>query len=79
VAEKIHYLLFRDQSAASSAEERLGRYGSVRIDADTDDEGPYQLVILNTTVEKSPEDDELEALAEELGGEYDGSETELEA
>ena len=50
----------------------------MRIDADTDDEGPYQLVILNTTVEKSPEDNELEALAQELGGEYDGSETELE-
>jgi len=36
-------------------------------------------VILNTTAEKSPEDDELDALAEELGGEYDGSETELDA
>jgi hypothetical protein len=79
VAEKIHYLLFRDQGAASDAEERLRRYGSVRIDADTDDEGLYQLVILSTTVERSPEDYDLEALAEELGGEYDGSETELDA
>jgi hypothetical protein len=36
-------------------------------------------VIASTTVEKSPPDEELESLAEELGGEYDGSETELEA
>jgi len=79
MAEKIHYLLFRDQGAASAAEERLRRYGSVRIDADTDEEGPYQLVILSTTVEESLPDDELEALAQEFGGEYDASETELEA
>ena len=79
MAEKIHYLHFRDQVAASAAERRLGRYGSVRIDADADDEGSYWLVIANTTVDESPPDEELEALAEELGGEYDGSETELEA
>jgi hypothetical protein len=78
VAEKIHYLLFRDQGTASAAEERLGRYGSVRIDADTDEEGPYQIVILSTPVEDSPPDDELEALAEELSGGYDGSETEID-
>src|SRR4051794_13295568 len=79
VSEKIHYLLFRDRDAASAAEERLGRYGSVRIDADKDDEGPYWLVIGSTAVDKSPPDEDLEALAEELGGEYDGSETEVEA
>jgi hypothetical protein len=79
VAEKIHYLLFRDQGAASTAEERLRKYGSVRIDSDTDDDGPYWLVVASATVETSPPDEELEALADELGGEYDGSETEVEA
>jgi hypothetical protein len=79
VAEKIHYLLFRDPGAASTAEERLRRYGSVRIDADEDDEGPYRLVVASTTVDKSPRVDELAAMADELGGEYDGSETELDA
>jgi hypothetical protein len=78
VAEKIHYLLFRDQDAASTAEEQLRRYGSVRMDADEDYEGSYWLVIASTTVDKSPPDEDLEALAQELGGEYDGSETELE-
>jgi hypothetical protein len=41
VAEKIHYLLFRDHGGASAAEARLRTYGPVRIDADEDSDGPY--------------------------------------
>jgi hypothetical protein len=78
MAEKIQYVNFRDERKASAAEGRLRELGEVRIDADEDSEGPYWLAIVTTTTEKSPSNAEMEALAEELGGEYDGSETALE-
>jgi hypothetical protein len=77
VAEKIHYLLFRDQGAVTIGEDRLRAIGDLRIHADEDDEGRYWLVAISTTVDRSPSSEEMEALAAELGGEYDGSETEL--
>jgi hypothetical protein len=36
------------------------------------------LLIVSTTTDESPSNAEMEALAEELGSEYDGSETEPE-
>lgn len=76
--EKIHYLLFRDEAAAAAAKERLQTIGEVRIDADDDAEGAYSLVIVTTTVAGSPPAEEFEAVADKLGGEYDGSETEID-
>ena len=57
---------------------RLRELGTVRVDKDEDSEGRYWLLILSTTTDESPSNAEMEALANELGGEYDGSETELE-
>lgn len=76
--EKIHYLLFRDEAAAATAEARFRDIGEVRIDADNDADGAYWLVMVTTTVEGSPPGAQFEAVADELGGEYDGSETELD-
>lgn len=78
MAEKIHYVLFRDEQRSSAAETRLRQLGTVRVDNDEDSEGQYWLLILSTTTDESPSNAEMEALATELGGEYDGSETELE-
>jgi hypothetical protein len=75
--EKIHYLLFRDEAAAAAVEARFRDIGEVRIDADNDADGAYWLVAVTTTVESSPPGAQFEAVADELGGEYDGSETEL--
>lgn len=77
MAEKIHYLLFRDQGAVVTGEARLRAIGDLRIDTDEDDEGRYWLVAISTTVDRSPSSEEMEAMAAQLGGEYDGSETEL--
>jgi hypothetical protein len=78
VAEKLHYLLFRDEQTAGAAEGRLRELGAVRVDTDEDSGGRYWLLILSSTTDESPSNAEMEALAKQLGGEYDGSETELE-
>lgn len=78
MAEKLHYLLFRDELGAARGETRLRELGTVRVDKDEDSEGRYWLLILSTTTDESPSNAEMEALAKDLGGEYDGSETELE-
>jgi Immunity protein 26 len=75
-AEKIHYFAFDDEAGASAAEQRLRRLGDVRVDVD-DSDGRSWLLSVTTTVAASPGSPELERLARELGGEYDGSETEV--
>jgi immunity protein 26 of polymorphic toxin system len=74
--EKIHYFVFEDEAAASAAEQRLRELGEVRVDTDCAD-GRSWLIAVSTSVGASPSTAELELLAERLGGEYDGSETEL--
>jgi immunity protein 26 of polymorphic toxin system len=75
-AEKIHYFVFNDRRTATAAEPQLRQVGDVGIGAD--DRGANRcLVAVSTTVAASPSTVELEALAEQLGGDYDGSETEL--
>jgi hypothetical protein len=73
--ERIHYFVFEDEAAASAAEERLGELGDVRVDASGP--GRQLLVTVTGTVAASSATAGLEALAEELGGVYDGAETEV--
>ena len=75
-AEKIHYFAFDDEARASTAEQRLRELGEGRVDVD-DSDGRSWLLIVETTVAASPDTKKLEKLARELGGEYDGSETEV--
>jgi hypothetical protein len=74
--EKIHYFLFDHKRRAAAAERRLRELGEVRVDTGDPDERCW-LITLSTTEAASPSSAELETLAEELGGDYDGSETEL--
>jgi hypothetical protein len=74
--EKIHYFAFADERRAKAAERRLRELGEVRVDVD-DSNGRSWLIAVTSTVAGSLPSAELETLAEELGGEYDGSETEL--
>jgi len=75
-AQKIHYFAFDERDLASVAERRLSDLGEVRVDTDDSDRRSW-LIAVSTTVAASPSTTELETLAKELGGEYDGSETEL--
>jgi hypothetical protein len=75
-AEKIHYFVFAHEHRPAAAEERLGELGDVRVDLDDSDDRTWLLTV-RTTVAASPATAELNTLAEELGGEYQGSETEL--
>jgi hypothetical protein len=74
-AATIHYFVFDDEAAASAAEGRLRALGEVRVDAPELDR--RWLVTVSTTAAAFASTVDLEALADELGGEYDGSETEL--
>jgi hypothetical protein len=77
-ADKIHYFLFSREDAASAAERQLRKLGRVRVDTDAFASGrPGCLIAVSTSVAASPSRAELETLAAELDGEYDGSETEL--
>jgi hypothetical protein len=77
-ANEIHYFLFSREDAASAAERRLRRLGRVRVDTGASASGsPGCLIAVSTSVAASPSRAELEALAAELDGEYEGSETEL--
>jgi hypothetical protein len=78
-ADKIHYFFFSRTDAASAAERRLRKLGQVRVDTDSlaASGSPGYLIAVSTSVAASPSGAELEALAAELDGEYDGSETEL--
>ena len=72
--EKIHCFVFTDARRAAEAERQLRELGEVRVDVDDSDRRSW-LVMVATTVAASPEPAELETLAQQLGGEYDGSET----
>ena len=77
-AEKIHYFVFAEKDVASAAERRLRKLGQVSVDSgDPDSGGRRWLIAVSTTAAASPSSAELEELARELDGEYDGSETEL--
>jgi Immunity protein 26/Regulator of ribonuclease activity B len=77
-AEKIHYFVFADKDLAFAAERRLRELGQVSVDTDDSDSGgAYCLIAVSTSGAASPSSAELEELARELEGEYDGSETEL--
>lgn len=67
--------MFGDEATAAAAEERLRELGDARVDAS--ESGGRLLVTVSATVAASSSTAELEALAEELGGGYDGAETEL--
>jgi hypothetical protein len=71
--EKVHYFVFDHERRAAAAERRLRELGEVRVDSD---DGGW-LIAVSTTAAASPSTVELETLAKELGGEYDGAETEL--
>jgi len=77
-ATKIHYFLFGEKDAASVAERRLHKLGQVRVDTEGSASGGRSwLIAVSTSVPASPSRVELEKLATELDGVYDGSETEL--
>jgi Regulator of ribonuclease activity B len=77
-AEKIHYFVFADKDAASAAEQRLRKLGQVSVDTNESDAGDaYCLIAVSTSAAASPTRAELEQLAREVKGTYDGSETEL--
>lgn len=77
-AEKIHYFVFADNDAAFAAEQRLRKLGQVSVDTNESDSGDaYCLIAVRTSAAASPTRAELEQLAREVKGTYDGSETEL--
>jgi hypothetical protein len=76
-AKKMHYFVFADKDVASAAEKRLRKLGQVSVDVnDSDSGGAYCLIAVSTSGAASPSSAELEQLAREVEGEYDGSETE---
>lgn len=71
-----HYLLLPTLKAATAAAKRLSQRGEVETIED-DDESQW-LVLVHAELDAFPDEQELEFLARDLGGVYDGSEVAVE-